>query len=117
MVWGVREVLWLQAEACVLLISDTSFTHQTAIEKIAGVKLNARLSRQDFKHTAGGRFLKVAPQVSMNHPSRSRRNCDRIHDFGSYTSALPEIHQRPIHRFDLTSRNQIARDRSKTIGI
>src|ERR1044071_5293877 len=104
------------AEARMLLVRDSSLTYQAAVEKIAIVKLDARLRGQELEHTTSRRFIKTRREFQRTIPIVQDKVVI-VFDLGAYGPAVEEIHRRPCYGFDLTSRNQIARNGSETAGI
>src|SRR5437763_2036563 len=63
MVHGIREVLRLQTKPAVLLADKAAQTGQGAIQKIAGVKLHARLRGVDLQDAARLRIVNAGGET------------------------------------------------------
>src|SRR6185295_2305055 len=57
MIGRVWEMLRLQAESVALLVHPSRLAGQRAVQKIAGVELDARLGGGHVEHASAGRFL------------------------------------------------------------
>ena len=73
MVWGVRIVLSLEAEAVALLIYLAAFSRKSSVEKVARIKLNTRFCRPHLHHSASrwlvhSRSLTKSTHLPIYHP-------------------------------------------------
>src|ERR1035441_1947785 len=60
-------MLRFHAEAVAELIDPTALARELAVEEVAGIKLQTRLSGEDLQHPPGGRLIHAPHEAKLPH--------------------------------------------------
>src|SRR5690349_748616 len=108
-------MLRLQTQARILHILNAILPDETTVEKIARIKLNARLRGQDLEYTTRHRFVKSSSESVTALQDEVVIVAADCTDLRTDCSPVAEVHGCIGDVFDLSRRNQIFTHRSESI--
>src|ERR1035441_6040845 len=111
-------MLRFHAEAVAELIDPTALARELAVEEVAGIKLQTRLSGEARQHPPGGRLIHAPHEAKLPHrfvdypvvivAAAELKLLVVLADARANGRWRPEVKGRAVHRLQLTRRDQRA---------
>src|SRR5664279_719684 len=111
-------MLCFHAEAIAELIDPAALARELAVEEVAGIKLQTRLSGEDLQHPASGRLIHAPHEAKLPHrlvddpivvvAAAELKLLVVLADARANGRWRPEVKRRALYRLQLTRRDQCA---------